>query len=189
MDDITARQRRILEFIRKTVHDRGYPPTVREIGEAVGLTSSSAFSKRLRASSTSIKRGGTLSVRKSWRRTLTSSCASLRRSWRSAGSGSFSLVGSFAAGNFAWAPSPGNGPGAKRRSAETRAAKAGFPHHAGQSHVVAQAPRAFHHRPASRPPDPVAQGRPTAYRTREPGARPPSDPGADGLRLVVSPRV
>jgi repressor LexA len=47
MDDITARQRRILEFIRKRVHDRGYPPTVREIGEAVGLTSSSSVHAQL----------------------------------------------------------------------------------------------------------------------------------------------
>jgi repressor LexA len=39
---ITARQQRILDFIAVTVRDRGYPPTVREIGEAVGLTSSSS---------------------------------------------------------------------------------------------------------------------------------------------------
>ena len=44
MSDITARQQRILEFIAETVRDRGYPPTVREIGEAVGLTSSSSAS-------------------------------------------------------------------------------------------------------------------------------------------------
>ncbi|HEX9890962.1 MAG TPA: transcriptional repressor LexA [Actinomycetota bacterium] len=46
-DDITARQQRILEFIRRTVQDRGYPPTVREIGEAVGLTSSSSVHAQL----------------------------------------------------------------------------------------------------------------------------------------------
>jgi len=39
---ITARQQRILDFIAETVRERGYPPTVREIGEAVGLTSSSS---------------------------------------------------------------------------------------------------------------------------------------------------
>ena len=44
MSDITARQQRILDFIAETVRDRGYPPTVREIGEAVGLTSSSSRS-------------------------------------------------------------------------------------------------------------------------------------------------
>ncbi len=47
MDDITPRQRRILEYIRRTIHDRGYPPTVREIGEAVGLTSSSSVHAQL----------------------------------------------------------------------------------------------------------------------------------------------
>lgn len=47
MENITARQRRILEFIRQTVRERGYPPTVREIGEAVGLTSSSSVHAQL----------------------------------------------------------------------------------------------------------------------------------------------
>jgi repressor LexA len=47
MDEITPRQQRILEFIRQTVEDRGYPPTVREIGEAVGLTSSSSVHAQL----------------------------------------------------------------------------------------------------------------------------------------------
>ena len=45
--DLTARQRRILAFIETTVRDRGYPPTVREIGEAVGLTSSSSVHSQL----------------------------------------------------------------------------------------------------------------------------------------------
>src|SRR5437016_14120497 len=44
---LTPRQSRILEFIRTTVRDRGYPPTVREIGEAVGLTSSSSVHSQL----------------------------------------------------------------------------------------------------------------------------------------------
>src|SRR2546429_8265475 len=49
MDETTLspRQSRILEFIRTTVRDRGYPPTVREIGEAVGLTSSSSVHAQL----------------------------------------------------------------------------------------------------------------------------------------------
>jgi len=38
---LTARQRAILEFIRKNIREKGYPPSVREIGEAVGLASSS----------------------------------------------------------------------------------------------------------------------------------------------------
>lgn len=47
MSDITARQQRILSFISHTVRERGYPPTVREIGEAVGLTSSSSVHAQL----------------------------------------------------------------------------------------------------------------------------------------------
>ena len=44
---ITPRQQRILDFIAETVRDRGYAPTVREIGEAVGLTSSSSVHAQL----------------------------------------------------------------------------------------------------------------------------------------------
>lgn len=44
---LTPRQRRILRFIERTVRERGYPPTVREIGEAVGLTSSSSVHAQL----------------------------------------------------------------------------------------------------------------------------------------------
>jgi repressor LexA len=47
MSDMTPRQRRILDFIRSTVRQRGYPPTVREIGDAVGLTSSSSVHAQL----------------------------------------------------------------------------------------------------------------------------------------------
>ena len=48
MEGLTQRQVRIVEFIQETVRDRGYPPTVREIGEAVGLTSSSSVHSQLR---------------------------------------------------------------------------------------------------------------------------------------------
>ncbi|MEA2557299.1 MAG: repressor LexA [Actinomycetota bacterium] len=47
MSDITTRQQRILDVIANAVRDRGYPPTVREIGEAVGLTSSSSVHAQL----------------------------------------------------------------------------------------------------------------------------------------------
>ena len=47
MSDITARQQRILDVIERTVRERGYPPTVREIGDAVGLTSSSSVHAQL----------------------------------------------------------------------------------------------------------------------------------------------
>ena len=46
---LTARQRRILTVIRELVEERGYPPSMREIGESVGLTSSSSVSHQLRA--------------------------------------------------------------------------------------------------------------------------------------------
>ena len=44
---LTSRQRRVLEVIRDSVQRRGYPPTMREIGEAVGLTSTSSVSHQL----------------------------------------------------------------------------------------------------------------------------------------------
>jgi repressor LexA len=46
---LTPRQRRVLEFIRDSVERRGYPPSMREIGEAVGLTSTSSVSHQLMA--------------------------------------------------------------------------------------------------------------------------------------------
>jgi repressor LexA len=46
---LTARQRKVLEVIRDSVQRRGYPPSMREIGEAVGLTSTSSVSHQLRA--------------------------------------------------------------------------------------------------------------------------------------------
>ncbi|SPF41808.1 LexA repressor [Candidatus Desulfosporosinus infrequens] len=39
--DLSQRQTKILEFIKETTRKKGYPPAVREIGEAVGLLSSS----------------------------------------------------------------------------------------------------------------------------------------------------
>ncbi|GAA4701586.1 transcriptional repressor LexA [Brevibacillus fulvus] len=41
MSKLSSRQQSIIDFIRKEVKDKGYPPSVREIGEAVGLASSS----------------------------------------------------------------------------------------------------------------------------------------------------
>lgn len=45
--DLSERQRQILEYIRATVDRRGYPPSVREIGEAVGLVSPSSVAYQL----------------------------------------------------------------------------------------------------------------------------------------------
>ena len=49
MTDLTPRQRQVLEFIDAEVRQRGYPPSVREIGEAVGLSSSSTVHAHLAA--------------------------------------------------------------------------------------------------------------------------------------------
>ena len=46
---LTARQRQILTMIRDSVDDRGYPPSVREIGESVGLTSPSSVAYQLKS--------------------------------------------------------------------------------------------------------------------------------------------
>jgi repressor LexA len=46
--DLTQRQRKILEFIRGAVERNGYPPSVREIGEAVGLVSPSSVAYQLK---------------------------------------------------------------------------------------------------------------------------------------------
>ncbi len=44
---LTERQRRVLECISEAVERRGYPPSMREIGEAVGLTSPSSVAHQL----------------------------------------------------------------------------------------------------------------------------------------------
>jgi repressor LexA len=45
--DLTKRQKEIFDFIRRYAAKYGYPPTVREIGKAVGLTSSSTVHAHL----------------------------------------------------------------------------------------------------------------------------------------------
>ncbi len=45
---LTRRQQRVLEVIRESIELRGYPPSMREIGERVGLTSSSSVAHQLR---------------------------------------------------------------------------------------------------------------------------------------------
>ncbi len=46
-DGLTPRQRRVLEVIRDSVERRGYPPSIREIGDSVGLTSTSSVAHQL----------------------------------------------------------------------------------------------------------------------------------------------
>ncbi|CAN5860871.1 transcriptional repressor LexA [soil metagenome] len=53
---LTSRQQRILEVIRDAVRSRGYPPSVREIGDAVGLRSPSSVHSQL----ATLERGGYL---------------------------------------------------------------------------------------------------------------------------------
>jgi repressor LexA len=45
---LTPRQQRVLGHIKEAIEKRGYPPSMREIGEAVGLTSSSSVAHQLR---------------------------------------------------------------------------------------------------------------------------------------------
>ena len=45
---LTPRQQRVLTVIRDSLERRGYPPSMREIGERVGLTSSSSVAHQLR---------------------------------------------------------------------------------------------------------------------------------------------
>ncbi|MGD2100804.1 MAG: transcriptional repressor LexA [Acidimicrobiia bacterium] len=44
---LTERQQQVLDYIKRTVEERGYPPSVREIGEAVGLSSPSSVHAQL----------------------------------------------------------------------------------------------------------------------------------------------
>ena len=44
---LTARQQQIFDFIKRYTHEKGYPPTVRDIGQAIGLTSSSTVHAHL----------------------------------------------------------------------------------------------------------------------------------------------
>lgn len=54
--ELTGKRREILDFIAEQLRERGYPPSVREIGEAVGLTSSSTVHTHL----TTLQRQGFL---------------------------------------------------------------------------------------------------------------------------------
>ena len=49
MQGLTKRQAQTLEFIRKSIEVRGYPPTLREIGEHMGIRSTNGVNDHLRA--------------------------------------------------------------------------------------------------------------------------------------------
>lgn len=57
-DNLSERQLAILAMIRRTTEERGYPPSVREIGESVGLTSPSSVAHQLK----NLQRAGYLRI-------------------------------------------------------------------------------------------------------------------------------
>src|SRR5450432_612139 len=49
MQGLTQRQQMVLDFIQQSIHDRGYPPTLREIGARLGIRSTNGVNDHLRA--------------------------------------------------------------------------------------------------------------------------------------------
>jgi len=49
MDELTERQKEILQFILRTSEERGYPPTIREIGEEMEIRSTNGVNDHLKA--------------------------------------------------------------------------------------------------------------------------------------------
>lgn len=49
MEDITDRQKEILTFIQRTTEERGFPPTIREIGEEMDIRSTNGVNDHLKA--------------------------------------------------------------------------------------------------------------------------------------------
>ena len=49
MDELTDRQKEILQFILRTSEERGYPPTIREIGEEMDIRSTNGVNDHLKA--------------------------------------------------------------------------------------------------------------------------------------------
>jgi len=49
VEELTERQKDILSFIKKEIQDKGYPPSVREIGDAVGLKSPASVHSHLKS--------------------------------------------------------------------------------------------------------------------------------------------
>ncbi len=49
MQGLTQRQQMVLDFIRESIQDRGYPPTLREIGARMGIRSTNGVNDHLRA--------------------------------------------------------------------------------------------------------------------------------------------
>src|SRR3954464_9428820 len=49
MQGLTERQQQVLHYSRQSIHDRGYPPTLREIGAHMGIRSTNGVNDHLRA--------------------------------------------------------------------------------------------------------------------------------------------
>src|SRR5438132_9342716 len=49
MQGLTDRQQQVLHYIRQSISDRGYPPTLREIGARMGIRSTNGVNDHLRA--------------------------------------------------------------------------------------------------------------------------------------------
>jgi repressor LexA len=49
MQGLTQRQEQTLDYIRQSIEERGYPPTLREIGEHMGIRSTNGVNDHLRA--------------------------------------------------------------------------------------------------------------------------------------------
>src|SRR3954470_9936435 len=48
-EGLTDRQKEVLEFIQQSIESRGYPPTLREIGEHMGIRSTNGVNDHLKA--------------------------------------------------------------------------------------------------------------------------------------------
>ena len=75
---LSGRQQQVLDLIKTTVSQRGYPPSVREIGEALGLSSPSTVHSHL----TALVAAGLVHAIRRNREPSRSSTSSLRRSRR-----------------------------------------------------------------------------------------------------------
>jgi len=67
LPELTARQRQVFEFIETKIQEWGYPPTIREIGEHLGIKSTNGVADHLKA----LKRKGYLQQRGHKSRTIT----------------------------------------------------------------------------------------------------------------------
>ena len=39
MEELTKRQKKVFDYLRKEVQEKGFPPSIREIGKAIGIVS------------------------------------------------------------------------------------------------------------------------------------------------------